>query len=143
MLHLLCLLTFLAPAHDARAQTSPTGSHPRERTLLQRTWGVEVQFVRRTSAGYMLEFRYRVTDPRLAAPIFDRASKPILTHSESGRKFAVPAPEKTGPLRNSDAPIAGHTYWMFFANPDRAVKPGDHVSIEIGRFRVDGLVVVE
>jgi hypothetical protein len=30
---------------------------------------------------------------------------------------------------------------MFFANPGKLVKPGHHVSVEIGEFRADGLVV--
>jgi len=108
---------------------------------MKREWGVEVLFVRQTSAGYMLEFRYKVLDPEKAKPLFERQTKPMLTHDESGSRMIVPTPAKTGALRNSNTPLAGHTYWMFFANPGKLVDQGDQVSIEIGEFRVEGLVV--
>jgi hypothetical protein len=115
--------------------------HPREKTYLKRQWGVEVMFVRQTAAGYMLEFRYRVVDPEKAKPLFERRAKPMLTHAQSGARLIVPTPPTTGALRNSNPPVAGNIYWMFFANPGKLVKPGQQVSIEIGEFRVDGLVV--
>jgi hypothetical protein len=65
----------------------------------------------------------------------------VLTHVESGAKLIVPTPAKTGALRNSNEPLAGRVYWMFFANPGQLVKPGDHVDIEIGAFRLEGAVV--
>lgn len=115
--------------------------HPRENTFMKRQWGVEVLFVRQTSAGYMLEFRYKVLDAEKAKPLFERQTKPILTHDKSGAKLIVPTPAKTGALRNSNTPHTGTTYWMFFANPGKLVKPGDQVSIDIGAYRADGIVV--
>jgi len=126
-----------APGTGIPAETH----HPREKTYIKRTWGVEILFVRETAAGYMLEFRYKVLDADKAAPLFVRQTKPVLTHAESGAKLAVPVPAKTGALRNSNTPISGRTYWMVFANPGNLVKPGDHVSIEIGEFHIDNLVV--
>ena len=115
--------------------------HPREKTYMKRNWGVEVVFVRQTSAGYMLEFRYKVLDPEKAMPLFERKIKPILTHVDSGAKFIVPTPPKTGALRNSNMPQADRTYWMFFANPGQYVKSGDTVTIEIGDFVARNIVV--
>jgi hypothetical protein len=109
--------------------------------LLKRQWGVEVMYVRQTAAGYMLEFRYRVLDADKAKPLFERRAKPVLTHAETGAKLIVPTPATTGALRNSNPPVSGRIYWMFFANPGRLVKPGERVSIAIGDFRADGLVV--
>jgi len=127
----------------ALAPAVPSGSfrHPREKSYLKRRWGVEVMFVRRTAAGYMLEFRYKVLDAKKAKPLFERRTKPLLTHVETGAKLIVPTPAKTGALRNSNLPIAGRIYWMFFANPGKLVKPGQHVSIEIGKFHADQLLV--
>ena len=116
-------------------------SHPREYTFMKRQWGIEVLFVRQTSAGYMLEFRYKVLDADKAKPLFDRQTKPLLTHAKSGAKLIVPTPAKTGALRNTNPPHTGTTYWMFFANPGKLVKPGDKVDIAIGDFRADGIVV--
>ena len=61
--------------------------HPRNKTFMKRQWGVEVVFVRRTAGGYMLEFRYKVLDPDKAKPLFDRQTKPLLTHVESGARI--------------------------------------------------------
>lgn len=115
--------------------------HPREHTLMRRMWGIEIEWVRQTAAGYMLEFRYKVRDAQLARPLFVRQSHPLLHHVESGATLIVPTPAKTGALRNSNDPIEGRSYWMFFANPGQLVKPGDHVDIEIGPFRADDVVV--
>jgi len=131
-----------AGVDPADASPHELAPHPREKTYIKRRWGVEVMYVRQTAAGYMLEFRYRVLDAEKAKPLFERRTKPVLTHAESGARLIVPTPAKTGALRNSNPPIAGRTYWMFFANPGKLVKPGEHVSIEIGEFRVDGLVVL-
>lgn len=128
-------------ATESNAPTAGEAHHPRDNTFMKRKWGVEVEYVRQTAAGYMLEFRYRVLDPDKAGPLFDRQIKPVLTHVESGATFVVPTPAKTGALRNSNPPLAGHTYWMFFANPGKYVQPGQHVNIAIGEFRAEGLVV--
>lgn len=116
-------------------------SHPRKNTFMKREWGIEILYVRQTAAGYMLEFRYKVVDAEKAKPLFERQTKPILTHAESGAQLIVPTPAKTGALRNSNPPLDGHTYWMFFANPGKLVEPGQHVNIQIGDFLVEKLVV--
>jgi hypothetical protein len=115
--------------------------HPREKTFMKRQWGVEVLFVRQAASGYMLEFRYKVLDAEKAEALFVRQTKPVLTHAETGARLIVPTPAKTGALRNSNLPLAGRTYWMFFANPGKLVQIGHHVSIEIGDFLVEDLVV--
>jgi hypothetical protein len=115
--------------------------HPRDKTFMKRMWGIDVQYVRRTAGGYMLEFRYQVLDPAKAATLFDRQEKPVLVHDETGSRFTVPTPGKVGALRNSNAPKKGQVYWMLFANPGAYVKTGDHVTIEIGDFSAGGLVV--
>jgi hypothetical protein len=139
---LLAALAIHLPAPVFAAdQAEPPKKHPRENTLMKRQWGVEILFVRSTSAGYMLEFRYRVVDPEKAKPLFERQTKPMLTHVESGATFVVPTPAKTGALRNSNPPLKDHNYWMFFANPGKYVKPGDVVKIVIGDFVADGIVV--
>ena len=136
LLRIACLVALFGIAMPMAA-----AEHPREKTYMKRNWGVEVVFVRQTSAGYMLEFRYKVLDPEKAMPLFERKIKPILTHVDSGAKFIVPTPPKTGALRNSNTPQADRTYWMFFANPGQYVKSGDKVTIEIGDFVAKNIVV--
>lgn len=149
VLALVALLFIVGPgaAHATAAaaadssSSAPQKPHPRTKTLMKRQWGVEVLFVRQTSAGYMLEFRYKVLDPEKAKPLFERQTKPTLTHVDSGATFIVPTPPKTGALRNSNPPLADHTYWMFFANPGKYVKQGDLVTIEIGDFVAKNIIV--
>lgn len=131
------LLLFVATV----PQTAAANAHPRTKTYMKRTWGVEVLFVRQASSGYMLEFRYKVLDAEKAKPLFTRQTKPLLTHDRSGAQLVVPTPAKTGALRNSNPPLADHTYWMFFANPGKLVQPGDTVTITIGDFIARDIVV--
>ena len=103
-------------------------------------WGIEVVALRLTGADYMLDFRYKVLDPDKAAELFERANKPVLIHNETGARLEVPRPAKTGPLRPTNPPQVGRTYFMLFSNPG-VVHAGDEVTIEIGDFEAD--VVVE
>lgn len=123
------------------ANKHPHKRHPREFTYMKRRWGIEILYVRATSAGYMLEFRYKVLDADKAKPLFERQTKPHLIHVRTGAKLIVPTPAKTGALRNSNPPKTGKIYWMFFANPGRLVKPGEAVNIDIGDFHANGLIV--
>ena len=134
----------LDQAHMVTAKVvtaEPAHHHPRANTYMKRKWGTEILYVRQTAAGYMLEFRYKVLDAEMAKPLFERQTKPVLTHVESGAKLIVPTPAKTGALRNSNPPHSGSTYWMFFANPGKLVQAGDHVNIHIGEFSANGLIV--
>ena len=92
-------------------------------------------------AGYMLDFRYQVVDARKARPLFERKTKPVLHDEKTGAVLAVPTPPKTGPLRSSNDPKAGRTYFMFFANPGRLVAEGQTVTVTIGQFIVSGIRV--
>ena len=120
---------------------TPTGRHPREATLMKRRWGVEVMGISRTSGGYMLEFRFKVLDAHLAAPLFDHKIRPYLLDPRTGAKMIVPSPEKVGELRSVNTPEAGRNYWMIFANPGGVIKPGTLVDVIVGDFRADGLIV--
>ncbi len=104
-------------------------------------WGVEILGIRTTAAGYMLDFRYRVTDVEKAAPIFKRRNKPVLIDRASKQKFFVASSPTVGPMRSSDVPQAGRTYFMLFGNPGGYIRPGGRVSIEVGPFRIDELTV--
>lgn len=112
-------------------------------TSMKREWGIEVLDVHQTSAGYMLQFRYRVVDPKAAKPLFDRRIKPYLVDIATGAKVVVPSPEKIGQLRNVNTPETGRIYWMLFANPGQMIKKGNSVSVHIGDFDSGTLIVDE
>jgi len=107
---------------------------------LKEKWGIELTALHMTAAGRMVDFRYRVLDAEKAAPLFQRQTKPYLIHEASGKVLAVPNTAKVGSLRNSNMPQEGRIYWMFFGNSG-VVKNGDKVSVVIGDFRADNLVV--
>jgi hypothetical protein len=82
-----------------------------------------------------------VLDAQKATDLFKRQIKPHLIHQKTGKVLAVPETAKLGPLRNSNIPQEGKIYWMFFGNAGKLVKSGDEVTVVIGEFRVEDLVV--
>lgn len=117
------------------AQSAPPASG------LEEKWGIRIISLRQSAAGYMLDFRYRVLDPKKAAPIFDRQTKPYLIDQASGEKFRVPSSPKVGPLRSSNMPKADRVYGILFGNPGRFVQQGNKVTVVIGDFKAKNLVV--
>lgn len=109
-------------------------------SLVER-WGVEVVSLHLSAGGYLVDFRYRVLDPRKAAPLFDRSLHPRLVDLASGRTLIVPNPPKVGALRTTRPPQPGRTYFMLFGNPAGFVKSGNKVAVVAGDFRADNLVV--
>lgn len=104
--------------------------------------GIRVLSIRQTAAGYMLDFRYKVIDPEKAAVFLDRSNKPLLHVLKNGSILQVPVSSKTGPIRQSAVLAkAGKSYFMFFANPGRMVKPGDKVKVNIDNFKSKTLIV--
>ena len=112
--------------------------------VVEEDWGIKIEAMRLTAGGYMLDFRYRITDPDKAAPILDPAKKPNLVDQATGARFIVPAPAKVGSLRptaNNGKPAVGRSYFVIFSNPGMFVKAGNKVTVEIGDFKVANLVV--
>lgn len=104
--------------------------------------GIEVVAMRLTSAGYMLDFRYRVLDPKKAKPLLDKKIHPQLIDQASGAVMAVPSPPKMGSLRQTP-PVAeaGLIYLAIFANPGRFIKAGNKVTVVYGEHKIENLVV--
>jgi protein SCO1/2 len=120
----------------------PAREHAATMADVEQRWGIRILGIRLSASGYMLDFRYHVTDAAKAAPLFTRGLQPMLEDELSGARFVVPAPPKTGPLRSTNPPRAGRTYFMFFANPARYVAAGRPVTVTIGDFRVQHLPVM-
>jgi len=123
-------------AEGAEANAAETAS-----AQLAETWGVEVASIRLTAHNHMIDYRYKVLDADKAVDLFKRQIKPQLIHQETGYVLAVPDTAKVGPLRNSNTPQNDRIYWMFFGNAGDLVKAGDKVTVVIGDYRVEDLVV--
>lgn len=105
-------------------------------------WGVEVVALRQSAHGYMLDFRYRVLDAEKAKPLGDRRITPQLIDLKSGAVHIVPAPPKIGSLRQTSAEMKeGRIYYIMFANPARRIQKGDRVTVVVGDFRAESLLV--
>lgn len=110
-------------------------------SLAERT-GIEIEGVRLSAAGYMLDFRYRVVDAEKAAAIVRPGIKPYLVVEANGSRLETPAPPKIGPLRQTRSRIIeNRQYFVFFANPGRMVKAGEEVTVVLGDVRAERLIV--
>lgn len=108
----------------------------------QEEWGVKLVSLRPTASGYMLDLRYRVVDPKKATPIMDRNLRPYLIVEDDGRRLSVPVTNKLGAMRQTTKfPRPNRSYFMLFANPGRHVKSGDRVTVVIGDFKAEHVVV--
>lgn len=130
----------MAGCHTAQEPAKPA-SGP-SRSSLEDQWGIRIASLRVTAAGQMIDFRYRILDPEKAVPIVDRKLKPQLIDQASHRALGVPVAPKVGALRQTSVkPIAGRIYFVLFGNPNQLVKPGSKVTVVIGNFRVENLIV--
>ena len=71
---------------------------------MEENWGIRIEALRSTAAGYMLDFRTRVTNAEKARPLFSRNAEPEVIDEATGARFRVPRPPKVGQLRFSGEP---------------------------------------
>lgn len=124
-----------------KATSSVNNWHARNSLRIQRNWGVDVVGVRPVSTGFMLAFRYKIVDEEKARLLNDKRSKAYIIDEETGNVLGVPIMEKLGEMRQKATPELGRTYFIMFGNPGKLVKSGSRVSVVVGEFRVDELVV--
>ena len=129
-----------APRSLAKRDTEASW-HARHGLYFKRNWGVDVVGIRRVSSGFMLRFDYRVVDPARAAALTDRRARPYLIDQATGTALAIPAMENVGELRQVAQLQRNRTYFMIFGNPGGLVKRGSRVTLVVGNFRAEGLVV--
>ncbi|MCG7927007.1 MAG: hypothetical protein JAY67_15915 [Candidatus Thiodiazotropha taylori] len=107
-------------------------------------WGVELLSLRLTAAGYMIDFRFRVLDVEKAKVFFDHRIKPHLVVERSNAKLPIPMAAKVGAFRTTNRGKnikANKNYYMVFGNPDAHVKSGEKVTMVIGDFKAEHLIV--
>lgn len=136
----------VAPVGQPTGTATPTHYRPsrfskRATEYYGLVWGIDSLSVKSVESGEMIRFSYRVLDPEKAKVLNDKKVEPFLADPQAGVKLVIPTLEKVGQLRQSSTPEAGKSYWMAFSNKGRFVKPGDHVTVVIGQFRANGLVI--
>jgi len=134
-----------APATGASARSaSPyhaVSVSTRAKNYYQVRWGVDTLSAKTAESGAMIRFNYRVVDADKAKELNDKNASPFLVGERARVRLVVPNMDRIGNLRQSSPPEVGKVYWMVFSNKEKFVKPGDRVSVVIGKFRADGLLV--
>ena len=152
-----CALTQAAQDQDRIGDSQPTLSTPaaspvskvvplsvpsqRQAEYCRRRWGIDDIVVRETASGSLIRFSYRVVDAEKAKILNDKKATPYLIDEKNGLALQIPELEQVGQLRQVATPQNGREYWMVFSNKGHQVKPGNHVTVMIGTFRAEGLVV--
>lgn len=105
--------------------------------------GIRMEGLRLSASGYILDFRYRVTDPAKAAPLLDRKIRPYLLDEASGAQLGVPDTAKLGQLRTTarNKVMPDQDYFILFANPGRFVQTGNSMTLVMGDVRIENLTV--
>ena len=135
------ITTFPRHAPRKRSPYSSLAVSNRARDYYRLTWGVDLMSAKLAESGQVVRFSYRILDPEKAKTLNDKKFNPVLIDEVAHVKLIVPSLEKVGELRQSSTPEAGKLYWMAFSNRGAPVKRGDRVSVTIGKFRADGLII--
>lgn len=131
-----------APPPAVAAATAASAAASAAPVDLEEFWGIEVESIRISAAGKLVDFRYRVIDPEKAKHLLNRKNQPYLRDEASGLVLRVPEAVQVGQLRsNTTRPKAGKVYFVLFSNPGQLVKPGGKVTVIIGDFQAPNLTV--
>ncbi len=109
--------------------------------LYRLVWGIDNIQVKQVSSGALIRFSFQVVDPNKAKVINNDKSTPLLIDEASHAALQIPVLEQIGKLRQTNTPEMGREYTMLFSNKGGYVRPGNSVSIVIGTFHVEGLIV--
>ena len=130
-----------AKSADPAPRNLPARFAGRAGIYYKAVWGIDALKVKWVESGEMIRFSWRVLDADKAKVLNDKQVAPSLIDPQARVSLVVPVMEKVGQLRQSAPPEAGRSYWMAFSNAGRVVKRGDRVTVVIGPFKAEGLVV--
>jgi len=135
-------VTAVPPPVAAPTPASAPLAPPAATTSPEERWGIQVDGIKLSAAGYMLDFRYRVLDAEKALPVLNRKVKPFLVVDASGSKLMVPNTPKLGLLRQvASGANPDRTHFMLFANPGKSVQSGSKVTLVMGDMKVEDIAV--
>lgn len=130
------LLAGCAASPDSRMSAA---SDPNDE--LESIWGVRVESIRLSAAGHLVDFRYRVVDPQKAATLMKRGGEAFLLDEATGTRLPVPV-TKVGQLRGTGTlPQADRVYTVMFNTGGGLIAQGSKVSVVIGDFKAEHLIV--
>lgn len=143
LLALLLSTAIVVTVASDKANASESSDKPTPHSEIEDKLGIKIVGLRRSAAGYMLDFRYRLSDPIKASPLLDRKVHPYLLDEATGAQLGVPDAPKVGQLRptSRNKIIPGRNYYILFANPGRYLHAGSKVTLIAGDTRISNLTV--
>ena len=127
--------------HSSELQKSQNEGGPGSFPPPEEKWGIEIIGIRLSAAGHMLDFRYRITDPEKASPLLKKQTEVYLIDQTTGRRLGITR-TKLGPMRQTSVkPEPNRNYFILFSNQGGWVKQGNKVTVVIGDFKAEDLVV--
>ena len=141
----LCLWVLItlvqSPCSAANVASKSNGSKKEIVSDAEKNWGILPLSIQLTAAGQLLDYRFLVIDPDKAMGLMKRGDKAYLIDQASGTTITV-SRTKVGPLRQTGTkPIAGKIYPILFVNTGGVIKQGSKVTLVIGEFRLENVVV--
>lgn len=134
----VCLLILAGCATSQHSRSSKTVDPNDE---LEAAWGVRMESIRLTAAGHLVDFRYRVVDPEKALTLMKRGGEAFLIDEATGTRLPVPV-TKVGQLRGTGTmPQDDRVYTVMFNSGGGLIQPGSKVSVVIGDFKAEHLIV--
>jgi len=127
-------------SRDGSAGPTPTRETPVETaetpvvspTGLQARSGVRITQLAITGAGGLIDLRFQVVDPDLAANVHGTATPPMLFDERSG----VVVDQLFMGHQHHGRMRAGQSYYLLFDNPGNLVHRGTRVTVQLGNSRV-------
>lgn len=113
------------PAVPAAAVSDPA---------LGESLGIAVHGLHLSAHGYILDLRYRVTDPAKAAVLLDSKRKVQLLDPRRGAALGIPESPVIGPMRQTarnHVLYQDRDYFVLFVNPGHAVRAGETVQLAV------------
>ena len=138
---LILIFCFFLSVAAAETKDSQSPNKEPALTRYEETRGIRPLKVQLSAGGYMLDFRYHVSDTEKAAPLFSSQIKPYLIDQKSGTKSFVSETPRFGALRQTRKPDSDKDYYIIFGNPAQRVKRGDTVTVVIGDLEIKDLIV--
>ena len=127
------------PAAPGIGAGAPTLSTP---AMLEQKWGIEVVGVHLAVGGRTLDLRYKVLDVAKATALPKQEGDTFIIDEATGTRLAVPKTARAGSLRQAGQQLkAGRTYTLLFPNPGGRLRSGNQLTLVMGDFRAEHLVV--
>ena len=138
----LCMTLTVTGVFAATPETAPSVDQQKKMSI-EEQWGVKIESLRISGAGNLFFPVLRSQRAEKATHLVDRRNKAYMIDQASGKVLSVPTTAKVGPLRQTvryGLPKKDRIYFILFGNP-HVMKSGDKVTVVIGDFKAENLVV--